>query len=697
MKEHKRRNRSLFQNYLASYVGIAFISCALIGMLLFFFSVHELNIAQYRSTEHKAQLLMDELNNQYRAMQSIVDDVTVDIIFKPTYYRRNKYYEISIVEKLKQYNFWETFIGEPFLVYRDSDSIFHQSGVQTPRTFFRSTLHTEENGQLSVIQAIQTQTVLPLEDSDAFLLLFPVHSLPLRQPYGDIIVCFFVDRSEMLSRLNAASGSIEAELRVFFGSECVVETAGSLGNPTPDWLLRGQAFSIEVYSRNSEYGFVTFLSQLNLWAILFCVIFSLALAVYLAWRSYRPIQDIARRYGNGEPDANELIHLEKSIKTILQRNANISRQIAEQNTYLRRQLLEVVVNGAQNSETCRQLASLGFRTDDNYYIVFILRSTSALSDTQQERLLTLLEDLSDESRCISAFSPHDDPQTIAIVSSASRARVEEAAELINDLTSTFSEGIQITAGDVCESVERISASWIEADIASRCYDSANHIGLDVLGFHYVLARNLVDAASRCDSNTAHTALQEFVHTLETLSRPVMRYSCANLLRMLISANAESHRTLSQSEMNRALTAFSPSIFEEACGNLIDQMIQQIAEEQQRLSQDTSAAIIHYIHQSYANPDLNVAYLVEHFRLPAREINQFCHDQVHASTKEYIITYRIEQAKRKLVEENHSIAEVALEVGYQNISLFIKVFKNKTGVTPSVYRTEARANAVLLPQ
>ena len=196
MKEHKRRNRSLFQNYLASYVGIAFISCALIGMLLFFFSVHELNIAQYRSTEHKAQLLMDELNNQYRAMQSIVDDVTVDIIFKPTYYRRNKYYEISIVEKLKQYNFWETFIGEPFLVYRDSDSIFHQSGVQTPRTFFRSTLHTEENGQLSVIQAIQTQTVLPLEDSDAFLLLFPVHSLPLRQPYGDIIVCFFVDSLE---------------------------------------------------------------------------------------------------------------------------------------------------------------------------------------------------------------------------------------------------------------------------------------------------------------------------------------------------------------------------------------------------------------------------------------------------------------------------------------------------------------------
>ena len=66
MKEHKRRNRSLFQNYLASYVGIAFISCALIGMLLFFFSVHELNIAQYRSTEHKAQLLIDELNNQYR-------------------------------------------------------------------------------------------------------------------------------------------------------------------------------------------------------------------------------------------------------------------------------------------------------------------------------------------------------------------------------------------------------------------------------------------------------------------------------------------------------------------------------------------------------------------------------------------------------------------------------------------------------
>jgi len=696
MRESKRRNRSLFQNYLASYVGIAFISCALIGMLLFFFSVRELNIAQYKSTEHKAQLLMDELNSQYNAMQSIVDDVTVDIIFKPTYYRRNKYYEISIVEKLNQYNFWGTFIGEPFLIYRDSDSIFHQSGVQTPRTFFRSTLRTEETGQLSFIQGVQSQTVLPLDDSDAFLLLFPVHSLPLRQPYGDIIVCFFVDRSEMLNRLNAASGSIEADFRVFFGSDCIVETAASHENQTPDWLLRGQAFSIEVYSRNSEYGFVTLLSQLNLWAILFCVIFSLALAVYLAWRSYRPIQDIAQRYGNGERSANELIHLEKTIETILQRNANISCQIAAQNTYLRRQLLEILIKGAQNSETSRQLASLGFHTDDNYYIVFILRSTAPLSDAQQEKLLTLLEDLSDESHHISAFSPHDDPQTIAIVGSPSRANVEEASELINDLTSTFSENFQITAGDVCESVERISASWIEADIASRCYDSTSHMGLDVLGFHYVLARNLVDAASRCDSETAHAALQEFVHTQETLSRPVMRYSCANLLRMLISANAESHRTLSQSEMNRALTAFSPSIFKEACGNLIDQMIQQITEEQQRLSQDTAAAIIHYIHQNYANPDLNVAYLVEQFRLPAREINLLCHEQVHASTKEYIITYRIEQAKRKLVEENHSIADVALEVGYQNISLFIKVFKNKTGLTPSVYRTETRANAAHLP-
>ena len=53
--------------------------------------------------------------------------------------------------------------------------------------------------------------------------------------------------------------------------------------------------------------------------------------------------------------------------------------------------------------------------------------------------------------------------------------------------------------------------------------------------------------------------------------------------------------------------------------------------------------------------------------------------------EYLISIRIQQAKRMLLESDDSIAEITEVVGYNDLKYFSKLFKKTTGLTPSEFR------------
>jgi AraC-like DNA-binding protein len=57
--------------------------------------------------------------------------------------------------------------------------------------------------------------------------------------------------------------------------------------------------------------------------------------------------------------------------------------------------------------------------------------------------------------------------------------------------------------------------------------------------------------------------------------------------------------------------------------------------------------------------------------------------------EYLNYYRITRATKLLEETELKVLEVAMEVGFDNISYFISTFKHYVGTTPSKYRRENR--------
>lgn len=72
------------------------------------------------------------------------------------------------------------------------------------------------------------------------------------------------------------------------------------------------------------------------------------------------------------------------------------------------------------------------------------------------------------------------------------------------------------------------------------------------------------------------------------------------------------------------------------------------------------------------------------RSPAR-LNRDFQRQFGTSPKQYLIDARLERAHALLLESGMSVTEIANDVGYGNVSHFIKMFKGKYGKTPKKLR------------
>lgn len=59
---------------------------------------------------------------------------------------------------------------------------------------------------------------------------------------------------------------------------------------------------------------------------------------------------------------------------------------------------------------------------------------------------------------------------------------------------------------------------------------------------------------------------------------------------------------------------------------------------------------------------------------------------HQTPLDYLIHYRIEQAKRLLIETKEPITNIAFMTGFQSSAYFTKTFRKYVSVTPKEFRS-----------
>lgn len=94
----------------------------------------------------------------------------------------------------------------------------------------------------------------------------------------------------------------------------------------------------------------------------------------------------------------------------------------------------------------------------------------------------------------------------------------------------------------------------------------------------------------------------------------------------------------------------------------------------------------YIHEHYAE-NLTRSEIGAEFYLVPEYLAKMYKKKTGIALKDYINDYRIQQAKQMLLYSNKQVGEVAVDVGFGNLSYFSTVFKKSTGMTPVEYRKQ----------
>lgn len=98
----------------------------------------------------------------------------------------------------------------------------------------------------------------------------------------------------------------------------------------------------------------------------------------------------------------------------------------------------------------------------------------------------------------------------------------------------------------------------------------------------------------------------------------------------------------------------------------------------------------YIRQNHQSR-ITAQHLSEQFHFHYNYISR-CMKRVFGMTPmEYLMHYRLEEAKKALIRTDSSVAQIAEEVGFDNHSYFSKCFSERYGLTPLNFRLSYRGN------
>lgn len=98
-------------------------------------------------------------------------------------------------------------------------------------------------------------------------------------------------------------------------------------------------------------------------------------------------------------------------------------------------------------------------------------------------------------------------------------------------------------------------------------------------------------------------------------------------------------------------------------------------------------IISYMEKHYQEP-LTLQKLADLIPCNSQYLCRFFREIAGVSPMQYLISYRLERASYLLLHTTQSVTEIALDCGFENISYFIRKFREAKGTTPGDYRKQS---------
>ena len=95
-------------------------------------------------------------------------------------------------------------------------------------------------------------------------------------------------------------------------------------------------------------------------------------------------------------------------------------------------------------------------------------------------------------------------------------------------------------------------------------------------------------------------------------------------------------------------------------------------------------VLKFIRENF-HKDITLDDMAKQAELSTKYFCSFFHKMTGIPPVKYLLTYRIEHAARVLLSSEKTVTQIAYDCGFNDLSYFIKTFKEIKGVTPKQYR------------
>ncbi|OZG62197.1 AraC family transcriptional regulator [Bifidobacterium lemurum] len=110
----------------------------------------------------------------------------------------------------------------------------------------------------------------------------------------------------------------------------------------------------------------------------------------------------------------------------------------------------------------------------------------------------------------------------------------------------------------------------------------------------------------------------------------------------------------------------------------------VAEARERRARGSLRSVHSWI-RANAFDDISVADVAARFHYSPSYLTSLYHQAFGIGIVEQIVEYRVDRARELLSTTSSPVAAIAAEVGYEDAKYFMRVFKRRTGLTPTQYR------------
>ncbi|HPF87603.1 MAG TPA: helix-turn-helix domain-containing protein [Candidatus Limiplasma sp.] len=476
---------------------------------------------------------------------------------------------------------------------------------------------------------------------------------------------------------------------------------------------------ISRYSNQDVMAASTFMYYLILLLCLFLILVVLVLTIIESRRMYAPIQNVVSRFADGADGkaADEFDLIRSGITDLQNENISMREELSQYLPMLDElfimKLARYQLSHEQTEEMAKQLGVF----DRWVYMCFVaIRIRHSRQDLQHDIRLIALSNIA-----MQVIPPENRMKYVIlngnciILVGSKRTMLED---FMDDLLSwnqkisqiareKFNDSITIGVSTVFDDFSDAQGAFRESqnvllyrgvikqqqtpESSITFFDDVKPDSLDVDEYPRALVAELTDSISHLKKDTAYAKLDEVIRWVYSKNLPInaFQFYLMHLTVDLFMVLRVGHSISDVMKTNRPLMEelamiVSPDDMRSFFTKRLVDPIMDILSEAGSSQDQIADQVLKIIEEEYAS-DLSIESCAERLNYHPTYIWRVMRNKLGTSFQEYLIKYRMDMARKWLVETDITVNEIAARLRYNNAQNFIRSFKKLTGTTPGHYR------------